>query len=113
MIGEQKGRKIEIMNSIELLFDFVNGDVVIDMEYYNLKEEQCKCHLYKIKHGVSHFHNKINCYIATEISHPNICPILLSRPSINLLYKNNNTVRYFHVLNAFRFACEMKILNLY
>jgi len=42
VIGQQKGRKIEIMNSLELLFDVVDGNIVIDMEYYNLKEEQFK-----------------------------------------------------------------------
>jgi len=42
VIGEQKGRKIEIMNSLELVFEVVNGEIVIDMEYYNLKEEQFK-----------------------------------------------------------------------
>ncbi|CAL1545560.1 unnamed protein product [Lymnaea stagnalis] len=42
VIGQQKGRKIEVMNSIELMFDVVCGDVIIDMEYYNLKEGQYK-----------------------------------------------------------------------
>ena len=42
VIGEQKGRKIEIMNSLELVFNVVEGEIIIDMDYYNLKEEQCK-----------------------------------------------------------------------
>jgi len=42
VIGQQKGRKIEIMNSIELLFDIVEGEIVIDMSYYELKEGQFK-----------------------------------------------------------------------
>ena len=42
LIGKQTGRNIEVMNSFELLFDQVDGQHVIDMEYYNTKEEQCK-----------------------------------------------------------------------
>jgi len=42
VIGKQKGRNIEIMNSFELLFDRIEGDVVIDRDYYNTKEEQFK-----------------------------------------------------------------------
>ena len=42
LIGKQKGRNIEVMNSFELMFHKVEGDIVIDREYYNTKEEQCK-----------------------------------------------------------------------
>lgn len=42
LIGKQKGRNIEVMNSFELHFDAIDKDVVIDMEYYNTKEEQFK-----------------------------------------------------------------------
>lgn len=42
MIGKQKGRNVEIMNSFELVFSVIGGDVVIDRDYYNMKEEQCK-----------------------------------------------------------------------
>ncbi|XP_074657481.1 COP9 signalosome complex subunit 6-like [Tubulanus polymorphus] len=42
LIGKQKGRNIEIMNSFELLFDRIESDIVIDREYYNTKEEQFK-----------------------------------------------------------------------
>lgn len=45
LIGKQTGRNIEVMNSFELLFDDVNGQIVIDMDYYNTKEEQCKTFL--------------------------------------------------------------------
>ena len=41
LIGKQKGRNIEVMNSFELHFDAVDKDIIIDMEYYNTKEEQC------------------------------------------------------------------------
>ncbi|XP_034232636.1 COP9 signalosome complex subunit 6 [Thrips palmi] len=56
LIGKQKGRNIEIMNSFELNFTIGGstfgeeetkctapvGDIVIDREYYNTKEEQFK-----------------------------------------------------------------------
>lgn len=42
LIGKQKGRNIEVMNSFELLIDRVADAVVIDREYYDLKEEQFK-----------------------------------------------------------------------
>lgn len=42
LIGKQKGRNIEIMNSFELVFARVAEDIIIDKEYYNVKEEQFK-----------------------------------------------------------------------
>lgn len=42
LIGKQKGRNIEIMNSFELVFSEIGDDVIIDRDYYNMKEEQCK-----------------------------------------------------------------------
>merc|ERR1711862_846893 len=42
LIGQQKGRNIEVMNSFELVFDNVDGNIVINMEYYQTKEEQFK-----------------------------------------------------------------------
>lgn len=42
LIGKQKGRNIEIMNSFELNFSTIAGDVIIDRDYYSTKEEQCK-----------------------------------------------------------------------
>ncbi|KAF5269266.1 hypothetical protein FQR65_LT02567 [Abscondita terminalis] len=42
LIGKQKGRNIEIMNSFELVFSVIGGDVVIDRDYYSMKEEQFK-----------------------------------------------------------------------
>ena len=42
LIGKQKGRNIEVMNSFELKYDIVNDAVVIAMDYYQVKEEQCK-----------------------------------------------------------------------
>ena len=40
LIGKQKGRNIEVMNSFELLFDVIESDIIIDREYYTTKEEQ-------------------------------------------------------------------------
>ncbi|XP_006819462.2 COP9 signalosome complex subunit 6-like, partial [Saccoglossus kowalevskii] len=42
LIGNQKGRNIEVFNSFELLFDEIDGNKIIDREYYNTKEEQFK-----------------------------------------------------------------------
>nr|CAG4650279.1 EOG090X08T4 [Sida crystallina] len=43
LIGKQKGRSLEIMNSFELVFTVIEDrDVVIDRDYYNTKEEQFK-----------------------------------------------------------------------
>lgn len=41
LIGKQKGRNIEVMNSFELKFEFVEKDIIINQEYYTTKEEQC------------------------------------------------------------------------
>lgn len=42
LIGQQKDRNLEVMNSFELAFDRVNRDIVINMDYYKTKEEQFK-----------------------------------------------------------------------
>ena len=43
LLGTQDGRTIEIFNSFELQFDlFDDGQLVINMEYYKTKEEQCE-----------------------------------------------------------------------
>lgn len=42
LIGKQKGRNLEIMNSFELVFDKIEGDVIIDKDYYSTKEQQFK-----------------------------------------------------------------------
>ena len=41
-MGTQKGRNVEVYNSFELLYAVVNGDVVINRDYCETKEEQCK-----------------------------------------------------------------------
>ena len=42
LIGKQKGRNVEVMNSFELDYTPVEGKVIIDRDYYNVKEEQFK-----------------------------------------------------------------------
>lgn len=42
LIGKQDGRKIEVYNSFELRHETIIDDVVINRDYYNTKEEQCK-----------------------------------------------------------------------
>ena len=42
IIGKQTGREVEIMNSFELKYEVADGSVVLDTEYYRLKEEQCE-----------------------------------------------------------------------
>ena len=49
LLGTQDGRKIEIFNSFELQFDmFGDGQIVINMEYYRTKEEQCMLLFFKL-----------------------------------------------------------------
>jgi len=43
LIGKQKGRNLEIMNSFELMFHVSNSSVIVDREYYTTKEDQCEC----------------------------------------------------------------------
>lgn len=42
LIGKQKGRNIEVMNSFELKTDIVGDDVFINRDYYMTKELQYK-----------------------------------------------------------------------
>ena len=41
LLGVQKGRSVEICNSFELLVTHVDGQAVLDKEYFTAKEEQC------------------------------------------------------------------------
>ena len=42
LIGKQKGRNIEVMNSFELKTDIIEEDVFINRDYYMTKEHQYK-----------------------------------------------------------------------
>lgn len=60
LLGTQDGRKIEIFNSFELQFDvFDDGQLVINIEYYRKKEEQCEwillCKVVVVLCGRKHF----------------------------------------------------------
>lgn len=48
LIGKQDGRKIEVYNSFELRHETIFDDVVINKDYYNTKEEQCKIKMYTL-----------------------------------------------------------------
>jgi len=41
LLGTQDGRNVEIFNSFELVYDVVDGVVIIDTEYLNTKQDQC------------------------------------------------------------------------
>ena len=41
-VTRPEGRQIEVMNSFELDVVLVNGEMIVDREYYNMKEEQFK-----------------------------------------------------------------------
>lgn len=49
VIGKQTGRSIEIMNSFELKFDWIEESIIIDQEYYKTKVEQCTTNLFIFK----------------------------------------------------------------
>ena len=42
LVTRPEGRQIEVMNSFELDVVLVNGEMIVDREYYNMKEEQFK-----------------------------------------------------------------------
>jgi len=42
LIGKQKGRSIEIFNTFELKFDIVDNSIIIDKDFYTIREEQFK-----------------------------------------------------------------------
>lgn len=42
LIGRQKGRNLEVMNSFELRFLFIDGNLIVDRDYYDSKENQFK-----------------------------------------------------------------------
>lgn len=42
LIGKQKGRKIEVLNSFEIKYEIIDNDVIINKDYYTNMEAQCK-----------------------------------------------------------------------
>lgn len=63
LIGKQKGRNIEVMNSFELVFNVIAGDVIIDRDYYNTKEEHCKFHIFRCGFVT----NKLFCVVVKQV----------------------------------------------
>lgn len=41
LLGQQKGRSIEICNSYELVVNVLEGKFALDTDYFLAKEEQC------------------------------------------------------------------------
>lgn len=56
LIGKQDGRKVEVYNSFELRFETIDGDVVINRDYYNTKEEQCKTYFNILRQIIRNFY---------------------------------------------------------
>ena len=54
LIGKQKGRSIEIFNTFELKFDVVENSIVIDRDFYTIREEQFK----QVRSGSSEMRTK-------------------------------------------------------
>lgn len=52
LVGIQEGRNLEIFNSFELVYDIVDGLVVIDHKFLHQKQEQCKF-TYTLSHRCS------------------------------------------------------------
>lgn len=42
LIGTQAGRKLEIKNSFELVYNIIEDEMIVNRDYYNMKEEQFK-----------------------------------------------------------------------
>jgi COP9 signalosome complex subunit 6 len=64
LIGKQKGRNIEVMNSFELDYTVLEEKVIIDRDYYNMKEEQFK--------QVNVIYRSLNMITVIVISFPKI-----------------------------------------
>ena len=50
LLGKQNGRQLELFNSFELQHSETSDGVIIEMEYFRNKEEQCKTY-----HTTTHF----------------------------------------------------------
>ena len=45
LLGKLDGRNIEILNSFELQYNKIEDEVIINLDYYRAKEEQCKFYI--------------------------------------------------------------------
>ncbi|XP_036213441.2 COP9 signalosome complex subunit 6 [Bactrocera oleae] len=81
LIGKQKGRNIEVMNSFELRVDRVGADVVINREYYQTKEQQFKQVFSDLDfigwYTTDEAPTLLDIQIQKQMAEINECPILL------------------------------------
>lgn len=81
LIGKQKGRNIEVMNSFELKTDDVGDDVIINLDYYNTKEAQYKQVFSELDfigwYTTGEFPTEREIKIQKQIADINECPIML------------------------------------
>lgn len=81
LIGTQSGRNIEVMNSFELKFKILDGEILIDMEYYNTKEGQYKQVFKDLEflgwYTTGNEPNESDINVHKQICVINECPILL------------------------------------
>ncbi|XP_073815539.1 COP9 signalosome subunit 6 isoform X2 [Musca autumnalis] len=89
LIGKQKGRNIEVMNSFELKTDVVGDDVFISVEYYMAKELQYKQVFSDMDfigwYTTGEYPTEKELTIHKQISEMNECPIMLQ---LNPLSRN-------------------------
>lgn len=82
LIGKQEGRKIEIFNSFELRYETIEGDVIINRDYYNTKEEQCKSFQHIPRDLITNFcHFQISKFSAIWISWAGTQHVLIQQNS--------------------------------
>ena len=81
LIGKQKGRNIEIMNSFELRFTCSGDRVFIDRDYYNAKEEQFKQVFSEMDflgwYTTGETPNESDIRVHKQLCEINECPVLL------------------------------------
>lgn len=46
LLGKQRGRNLELMNSFEVRWDVVEGRTVLDLEFFRTRESQCSFYYY-------------------------------------------------------------------
>ncbi|KAI8130934.1 COP9 signalosome complex subunit 6 [Lucilia cuprina] len=81
LIGKQKGRNIEVMNSFELKTDIVGDDVFINRDYYMTKEHQYKQVFSELDfigwYTTGELPTEKDLAIHKQIAEINECPIML------------------------------------
>ena len=98
LIGKQNGRCIEIMNSFELVFDQLDGKVVLNREYYTQKDAQFKQVFPDLEflgwYTAGEAPNESDLHFHQQICEINESPVLLKlNPFVSL------TLRFFLLFN--------------